>query len=200
MNRAAVFLLATGAASAWAQAAPKEHGTDAGSLVLAALAVLAFGAGATAMVLITHLALPGVCRRSALLARRTPGRSILYGLLAVVVFGLTLGLANAVRPGLAKPLAVLLGLPFAVFVLIGAAAACHSLGESLLTGAGSPLSDSGVWAVGAGAALLSAANLAPLVGQAVSLVAVLAGLGAALRCFLARASPPPPLEEPRSPQ
>jgi hypothetical protein len=145
---------------------------------------------------VAYLVLPGVSRRSALLVRRTPARSLIYGLLVPLVILLALLLARSIEPVLAKLLVLVLGLPCAVLGLIGGAAVCYSLGESLLTAAGSPHHDSGPWAVGAGAVLLSLANLLPGLGQVLCLVALLTGLGAAVRQLLNRqpasATPSPP--------
>jgi len=186
-------LLAVGLVPTVAQGAaalPDGKISDLASPVLVALTILALGVGVTATALVTHLVLPGVSRRSALLVRRTPGRSLVYGVLALLIVFLGLILAKGVSPVLAKLLVVVLGVPCTVFGLVGTTAACYSLGESLLTGAGSPHHDSGPWAVGVGAALLSLANLFPVVGQAICLLAVLTGLGAVVRQVLTR--PPAP--------
>jgi hypothetical protein len=125
-----------------------------------------------------------------LLVRRTPGRSLVYGLLTILAVILAVALAKGVSPGLANLVILALGLPCVVFGLIGGAATCYSLGESLLTAGGSPHHDSGPWAVGAGALLLALINLLPGLGQAVCLIAGLTGLGAVVRQLLTRRPPP----------
>ena len=162
---------------------------DLASPVLMGLIVLLLGVGFTAAMLVTHLAVPGLTRRSALLVRRTPGRSLVYGLLVALAVLLALMLAAAILPIAGKLLGVVLLLPLAAFCIIGIAAACHSLGESLLVASGSPHQDSGPWAVGAGAVLLSLINLLVGLGQVVWLIALLAGLGAVVRHLLTRPSP-----------
>jgi hypothetical protein len=160
--------------------------------VLMGVTVLFLGLGFTAAMLVTHLAVPGLTRRGALLVRRTPGRSLLYGLLLTLAIFLGLMLAKAAFPVAGNLLGVVLVLPWAAFACIGVAAACHSLGESLLTAAGSPHQDSAPWAVGAGAVLLSLINLLIGLGQIVLLIAILTGLGAVTRQLLTRPRPANP--------
>lgn len=197
MRRITLAAVATALAPAMTQGAdgfPASRVGELASPVLVALTILALGAGATAAVLVTHLVLPGLSRRSALLVRRTPVRSLIYGLLAVLIVVLALVLARGISPGLAKLLVALLGIPAVVFGLVGATAVSHSLGESLLAGAGSPHQDSGPWAVAVGAGLLSVVNLLPIVGQVICFVALLTGLGAVVRQTLTR--PPPAIAPP----
>lgn len=162
---------------------------DLASPVLMGLIVLLLGLGFTAAMLVTHLVIPSLTRRGALLVRRTPGRSLVYGLAVTLAILLALMLAKAVSPVAGNLLGVVLVLPWAAFAVIGIAATCHSLGESLLTAAGSPHQDSGPWAVGAGAVLLSLINLFVGLGQVVCLLAFMVGLGAVVRQLLSRPRP-----------
>lgn len=170
------------------------------SPVLMGVGVLFLGLGFTAAALVTHLAVPGLTRRGALLVRRTPGRCLVYGILVSLVILLAIALAKAVAPVLAQLVAVVLVLPWLACAIVGISAACHSLGESLLVAAASPHQDSGPWAVGAGAVLLSLINLCVGFGQLVCLTALLAGLGAVVRQLLDRpaaaTSPPPAAPSP----
>jgi hypothetical protein len=180
-----------------AQKRPADRFVEVASPVLMGLTVLLLGLGFTAAMLVTHLAAPGLTRRSALLARRTPGRSLLYGVMVTLTILLALLLAKSVSLGVGKLLGVVLLLPWLALALVGVAAACHSLGESLLVSSGSPHQDSGPWAVGAGAVLLALVNLLVGIGQLVWLTALLIGLGAVVRQLASRpaplsASPPAP--------
>jgi len=171
------------------------HAADANALgrlagfaqpVLLGLAVLLGGIGFTAAMLVTQLAIPGLVRRSALLARRTPGRSLLYGVLVTVIVVLGLALARTTPAPFGKLLALALILPWMALLVLGLAAASYSLGESLLSASGSSREGAGPWAAGAGAALLALVNLLPLFGQAVTIVAALGGVGAVARAVLTR--------------
>lgn len=172
-------------------AAPGATG-NAGNLVspvLLGLIILLIGVGFTAAMLVTQLAVPGLVRRSALLVRRTPGRSLLYGLLVTVIVLLGLAAARATADPVGKLVSTVLILPWLALVVIGLAAASYSLGEGLLTASGSPHEGAGPWAAGSGAALLTLINLLPALGQVVLLLAMLAGVGAVTRQLLTR--PPP---------
>jgi hypothetical protein len=190
MRKRSVMMAALSLLPALAQAA---DGSAAGRIaelaapVLMGLTVLLLGLGFTAAMLVTHLVVPGLTRRGALLVRRTPGRSLLYGILVTLVVLLAILLAKSVFGHAAPLFGVVLLLPWLALAVVGTAAACHSLGESLLVASGSPHQDSGPWAVGAGAGLLSLINLFVGLGQIVWLIAVLAGLGAVVRQLCSRA-------------
>ena len=154
--------------------------------LLAGLIVLLISVGFTALCLICQTIRPVQVRSAALVAGRSPTRSLIYGLLTTVIVVLQLSLAKALPGFFGGLLSLLFIVPYVGCLILGATAAAQALGEKLLTSAGSPKQTSEVWAVLCGSLLMGTVNLVPFLGQAVMIASLSIGLGAMVRHVLGR--------------
>ena len=157
-----------------------------GQIVEIGLVVLLVTVGFSALCLLCQVMRPALVRSAAIIAGRSPIRSLIYGVLMTIIVVLQLSLSKALPGFLGGILSLLFAVPYIGFLVLGATAVAHALGEKLLTNAGSPRQTSSVWAVLCGSALLGAVNLVPFLGQFVAIVGLSIGLGAMARHILGR--------------
>jgi len=150
------------------------------------LVVVLLTVGFSALCLMCQVMRPAVVRSTAVIAGRSPIRSLVYGLLTTLIVVLQLSLSKALPGFIGGLLSLLFMVPYIVLLVLGATAAAYALGEKVLTNAGSPRQTSSVWGVLCGSALLGAVNLVPFLGQFMAVAALSIGLGAMVRHVLGR--------------
>jgi hypothetical protein len=156
--------------------------------------------GMLALLLVYGLLRPAVIRGGSDRLRAHPKRSLLVGILGLVLLIAVIALLQAF-PEPIKGLGGLVLLAAALYLMVsGAAIIAYDLGDRLLANVGARCSGSSFMAVLWGGLLLLLLGFVPVLGALIQFVALVLGFGLALSGLVDRSGPPPAPESEPTPQ